>query len=222
MCGVASSRRGAAATPGCCCPILPHPLRLEAWTEMLPRVGNSFCCASASTPQGWTFGDMLYATRRGLKEGLAQVSTGGRLCPLFGSFGVLKLCRCVQRYPAGWLSWVIACCPLAGSWGKLGAGREGSSPAQTVPATMVCRPGAAERARGGRQGAAAGAHRAADAAAGGDAGGAGGPSPVRLLLSGCLVAALGTPRRAGQKRGPWGGGGAGGRSRGGGRGASGS
>ncbi|PRW05903.1 NADH-cytochrome b5 reductase 1 [Chlorella sorokiniana] len=26
--------------------------------------------------KGWTFGDMLYATRRGLKEGLAQVSTG--------------------------------------------------------------------------------------------------------------------------------------------------
>lgn len=27
--------------------------------------------------RGWTLGDMLYATRRGLKEGLAQVSTGG-------------------------------------------------------------------------------------------------------------------------------------------------
>lgn len=26
--------------------------------------------------RGWTFGDMLYATRRGLRDGLAQVSAG--------------------------------------------------------------------------------------------------------------------------------------------------
>lgn len=42
-------------------------------------VAHGFCRASASTSQGWTFGDMLYATRRGLKEGLAQVSTGGHV-----------------------------------------------------------------------------------------------------------------------------------------------
>lgn len=47
--------------------------------------------------RGWTFGDMLYATRRGLRDGLAQVSTGGTLqggclhvnCGLLGAG-----CRC--------------------------------------------------------------------------------------------------------------------------------
>lgn len=48
--------------------------------------------------KGWTLGDMLYATRRGLKEGLAQVSAGGCCVPSKGGGGVDGLGRRVAWF----------------------------------------------------------------------------------------------------------------------------
>lgn len=58
--------------------------------------------------KGWTLGDMLYATRRGLKDGLAQVSAGARVpglsCRHARLGGMADARRAVPHLP----------CPLAG------------------------------------------------------------------------------------------------------------
>lgn len=69
--------------------------------------------------RGWTFGDMLYATRRGLRDGLAQVSTGaaaGRRLRCDPRRACVALPRCMLLHRRCWVL------PLQAAWPTSQAG----------------------------------------------------------------------------------------------------